>query len=268
MGISPEVADEVLVKCARHCCICHRFRPLHLHIHHIDELSAGGGHEPDDLIAVCVMCHSDVHVQTTLTRRFSARELRLHRDAVCELVRDGKLPNGDSGTCWSFEGTMVHISGGLTHDPLLDAARPARQPDSGRLALGSETSSFAVTHYTGGGTFDACETWPLDQIFGCVAPLMFDEAAEVDLIATIEKTALRKAQRTESRHFGHSVLSVGMSMHDFHSIKMRLLALGLIRRSERQHTPDNRNTYWRLTPRGEDYAIAMTPHSPMMLTSA
>ncbi len=92
MAVSPDRAAEILAKCARHCCICRRFRPLHLQVHHIVEQSEGGSDEPDNLIAICVSCHSDVHTETKLTRRFTTKELKLHRDNVCQLVADGKLP--------------------------------------------------------------------------------------------------------------------------------------------------------------------------------
>jgi hypothetical protein len=94
MPISDAVAANILAKCARHCCICRRFKPLHLHVHHIRERSEGGTDEEDNLIATCMTCHSDIHTQTKLTRRFTERELKLHRDAVYQLVRDGKLPAG------------------------------------------------------------------------------------------------------------------------------------------------------------------------------
>lgn len=96
MAVSEDDAAEILARCARHCCICRRFRPLHLQVHHIIEHSDGGSDEPDNLIAICVSCHSDAHTATKLTRRFTVRELKLHRDAVYALVREGKLPGPES----------------------------------------------------------------------------------------------------------------------------------------------------------------------------
>lgn len=92
MAVSSNRAAEVLAKCARHCCICRRFRPLHLQVHHIVEQHEGGTDDLDNLIAICVSCHSDVHTETKLTRRFTNKELKLHRDNVYQLVSDGKLP--------------------------------------------------------------------------------------------------------------------------------------------------------------------------------
>jgi len=93
MAIPDSVADAILVKCARHCCICRRFAPLHLQVHHIVLKSDGGSDDPDNLIAVCLTCHNDVHTQTFFTRRFTPRELKGHRDDVYARVAEGKLPN-------------------------------------------------------------------------------------------------------------------------------------------------------------------------------
>jgi len=96
MSISEDTANKLLVKCGRHCCICRRFAPLHLQIHHIVEESEGGSDNFDNLILVCLTCHSDIHTHTKLTRRFTIEELKMHRDTVIEMVSSGKLRPGDS----------------------------------------------------------------------------------------------------------------------------------------------------------------------------
>jgi hypothetical protein len=91
MSIPESVAAEILVKCARHCCICRRFAPLYLQVHHIILASNGGADEPDNLIAVCLTCHCDVHTKAPFTRRFTPQELKGHRDAVFSLVARGAM---------------------------------------------------------------------------------------------------------------------------------------------------------------------------------
>ena len=93
MAIPEAVVADVLVKCARHCCICRRFDPLHLQVHHIEERSKGGSDDSDNLIAICLTCHCDVHTETLFTRRFTVTELKGHRDAIYALVAAGKLPS-------------------------------------------------------------------------------------------------------------------------------------------------------------------------------
>lgn len=92
MAILPEVADTILAKCGRCCCLCRRFKPVRLQVHHIVERSEGGSDDEDNLIAVCITCHIDVHTKAPFTRRFSVGELQQHRDNVFRLVADGKLP--------------------------------------------------------------------------------------------------------------------------------------------------------------------------------
>src|SRR5436305_1089019 len=53
--------------------------------------AGGGGHDADNLIASCVNCHAEIHTETKLTRRFTANELKQHRDDVYQLVAEGKL---------------------------------------------------------------------------------------------------------------------------------------------------------------------------------
>src|SRR5215475_7064434 len=94
--IPQELVERMMVKCARRCCICRRFRPTKLQVHHIDEKSQGGGNEEDNLIVVCFSCHSDVHTQVPFARRFSKEELKGHRDALIRMVEEGKLSAADT----------------------------------------------------------------------------------------------------------------------------------------------------------------------------
>lgn len=92
MAIPQHLVNEIMVKCGRHCCICRRFEPLHLQVHHIVEQNEGGTDDPDNLIVLCLTCHSDAHTETKLTRRFTVSELKMHREAVFKAVHEGRLP--------------------------------------------------------------------------------------------------------------------------------------------------------------------------------
>jgi hypothetical protein len=89
--IPQESVDRLMVKCARHCCICRRFRPTKLQVHHIVPRGDGGSDEDDNLVVICHMCHTDVHSQVPFARRFSVDELKGHRDALMQMVADRKL---------------------------------------------------------------------------------------------------------------------------------------------------------------------------------
>ena len=89
--IPHETASIVLAKCGRRCCICRRFKPLLLQVHHIVERSRGGGNDLDNLIPICITCHLDVHSRVPFTRRFTPTELKLHRESLYNLVADGSV---------------------------------------------------------------------------------------------------------------------------------------------------------------------------------
>ena len=102
-----------MVKCARRCCICRRFRPTKLQVHHIDERSEGGSDDEDNLIVVCLSCHTDVHTKVPFARRFSVEEMKGHRDELVTLVAEGRLPAGRLGDTEEIIGRIIQapISG-------------------------------------------------------------------------------------------------------------------------------------------------------------
>src|SRR5687768_6603886 len=112
--IAPELIDRMMVKCARRCCICRRFRPTKLQVHHIDEKGKGGSNEEDNLIVVCLSCHTDVHTRVPFARRFSVEELKGHRDGLIRLVSEGKLPADDSDDSDQVIARVVRVLGRLS----------------------------------------------------------------------------------------------------------------------------------------------------------
>lgn len=95
-SIPEDLVAKMMVKCARRCCICRRFRPTKLQVHHIVERNQGGGNDEDNLIVTCMSCHTDVHSKVPFARRFSVEELKGHRDALVRMVEQGVLPADDT----------------------------------------------------------------------------------------------------------------------------------------------------------------------------
>ncbi len=96
-----ENCQQALVRCARICCICRRFRPSYIQVHHIIERAKGGSDDLDNLIPACIFCHQGhIHATVPFTRRFSPSELKGLRDHVYALVAEGKLvpPDTDADT--------------------------------------------------------------------------------------------------------------------------------------------------------------------------
>jgi 5-methylcytosine-specific restriction endonuclease McrA len=46
--IPQDLVDRMMVKCGRRCCICRRFLPTKLQVHHIIERANGGTNEEDN----------------------------------------------------------------------------------------------------------------------------------------------------------------------------------------------------------------------------
>jgi hypothetical protein len=90
-------------------------------------------------------------------------------------------------------------------------------------------------------------TW--DELIELLGPLMFHEASEDALLAMVRSTicAAEGAQRYE----------VAIDGGDFQTIKVQLLALGLIQQSDRKHAASNTHTYWTLTPFGRHYTMTL-----------
>lgn len=96
MKLNIEIYSDVLAKCARICCLCRKYKPLHIQIHHICEKADGGTDEFDNLIPVCIECHASIHTKTKMTKNFSEKELKKIRDNVYELVGTGQLTRNEA----------------------------------------------------------------------------------------------------------------------------------------------------------------------------
>lgn len=85
-----KIKEKVLVKCGRHCCICHKFCGIKMELHHIKLRSAGGNESEENCIPLCFDCHADQssydkkHPKGT---KYTETELKFHRDKwylICE----------------------------------------------------------------------------------------------------------------------------------------------------------------------------------------
>jgi hypothetical protein len=154
-----ENCRQSLTRCARICCICRRFRPSHIQVHHIVERSEGGTDDLDNLIPACIFCHQGhVHATVPFTQRFSAQELKGLRDSVYALVAEGKLvppdtdadasvsPSTSAGASARPVRTTLTIAGGRFVDPDL----PTEATELVVAMAASQNGHLVVTRYTGG----------------------------------------------------------------------------------------------------------------------
>jgi hypothetical protein len=83
MSFSPEVTEELLVKSARHCCLCRKFKGTKIEVHHIVPLAKEGNDNLDNGIPLCFDCHYEVmsyNAEHPKGRKFRPEELKKHRD--------------------------------------------------------------------------------------------------------------------------------------------------------------------------------------------
>lgn len=83
MGFPQRVADEVFVRCGRHCCLCGIYAGQKMELHHIKQAADGGDDSIDNCIPLCCNCHAEVRAydpRHPKGRKFTEAELRGHRD--------------------------------------------------------------------------------------------------------------------------------------------------------------------------------------------
>lgn len=83
MGFPQSVADEVFVKCGRHCCLCGKYAGQKMELHHIKQAADGGADTVDNCIPLCLDCHAEVasyNPRHPKGRKYTEAELKGHRD--------------------------------------------------------------------------------------------------------------------------------------------------------------------------------------------
>jgi hypothetical protein len=82
--------DELLVKCHRRCCICHRFCGVKIETDHVIPAGDGGSSTIENAIALCFECHAEIHSYNERHprgRKFHPNELLMHKEqwlTICE----------------------------------------------------------------------------------------------------------------------------------------------------------------------------------------
>jgi hypothetical protein len=80
---------DLLVKCHRRCCICHRYCGVKVEIDHIVQAADDGTGDIANAIVVCFECHAEIHSYNDRHprgRKFRPEELRKHKEqwlAIC-----------------------------------------------------------------------------------------------------------------------------------------------------------------------------------------
>lgn len=94
MPFRKDEISELLAKCHRRCCVCHRFCGVKMEIHHIEHKSDGGLDNIDNAIPLCFECHAEVNHYNDKHpkgRKFSNIELFEHKKQWLDICK--KYPN-------------------------------------------------------------------------------------------------------------------------------------------------------------------------------
>lgn len=94
MGFPQHIVEDLLVKAARHCCVCRQPKGIKLEVHHIVPRSRGGTDDADNGMPLCFDCHAEVETyndQHPRGRKFRPNELRKHREEWFRLVASGAI---------------------------------------------------------------------------------------------------------------------------------------------------------------------------------
>jgi hypothetical protein len=83
--IPKDLAAKLLVESRKTCNICWKSREVQ--IHHITPIELGGDSSEDNLIVVCLNCHSAVHTRSSMSRNLPPPTLRLYKETWLDLVR-------------------------------------------------------------------------------------------------------------------------------------------------------------------------------------
>jgi hypothetical protein len=98
------------------------------------------------------------------------------------------------------------------------------------------------------GAWQVNATW--DEVFSVLGPFMFDECDEGLMTKTLEDSLSWKDDNTAQMH-------VHLANDVLQTVKIQLLALGLIQKSVKKRALNNTASYWKLTPYGETYLLKL-----------
>jgi hypothetical protein len=135
----------------------------------------------------------------------------------------------------------------------LDAARTTPPAGIETLAHGGDQCvvEYEVTARHGEDAHrQIAFTW--DGIVAVLGPLMFDGCQEARLMAALQEEVRLRVMADHPRHIFARVLK-----RSFQTIKVQLIALGLMKKSDRKRAPSDKETYWSLTAYGEHYVTKL-----------
>jgi len=90
MAFKQSEVNELLTRCHRRCCICHRFCGVKMETDHLIPQAEDGPDDIGNCLPVCFECHAEIHSyndQHPRGRKFRPEELRAHKEQWLEICR-------------------------------------------------------------------------------------------------------------------------------------------------------------------------------------
>ena len=91
MAFPQDQVTDLLARCHRRCCVCHRFCGVKIETDHIVPAGEGGDDAIENAIPVCFDCHAEIHSyndQHPRGRKFRPDELRRHKEEWLRICRE------------------------------------------------------------------------------------------------------------------------------------------------------------------------------------
>lgn len=101
-------------------------------------------------------------------------------------------------------------------------------------------------------------TW--NEIFSHVSPVLMNESSEAQLLDSFKSFVTsygRTVFKDDEDLKGKALVSFSSELSDFHTCIVQLRALGLIKESEKKRSVRDTDTYWQLTPHGDQMMVQL-----------
>jgi hypothetical protein len=142
----------------------------------------------------------------------------------------------------------------------LSKLRTSAPAGTENLAKGEDTITLKFAFNTHDGNYkkrvwagNFTTTW--NDIFYSISPLMIDEATEYQIknkLNEFTKGQTKEDFNNDKKLKGFTISNVTIDNEDFQTIKVQLRALGLITKSPKNRSVKDTETYWSLTPYGDE----------------
>ncbi len=116
--IKKTTINKLLYKCACTCAVC-RDKNNPIIIHHIIEWSKSRNHSEDNLVVLCLNCHSKAHSKNTISMNLSASKLRVFKKEWEANVRKFESDALFTRSSWQMMGGLWDY---FNHNRIIDTA--------------------------------------------------------------------------------------------------------------------------------------------------